>query len=98
MTRVRTRFLTPPYLWALLSIFMKAVMVIDMQGLGMSVLRHMSTLKDMSKIATGNYPEIAGNIFLVNPPWGFQSKSMRPSHMVTKHPFACVCVCVCVCA
>jgi hypothetical protein len=52
----------------------QAVMVIDMKGLNMSILRHLSTLKELSKIATHNYPEIAGTIFLVNPPWGFQSK------------------------
>mmetsp|Transcript_17376 Transcript_17376/g.51399 ORF Transcript_17376/g.51399 Transcript_17376/m.51399 type:complete len:323 (-) Transcript_17376:158-1126(-) len=51
----------------------QAVMVIDMQGLGMSILRHLSTLKEMSKIASGNYPEITRTIFLVNPPWGFQT-------------------------
>lgn len=49
-------------------------MVIDMQGLGMSVLRYIATLKEMSKIATHNYPEIASSIYLVNPPWGFQSE------------------------
>ena len=42
-------------------------------GLSMSVMRYMSSLKEMTKIATGNYPEIAEKIFLVNPPWGFQT-------------------------
>eukprot|EP00035_Acanthoeca_spectabilis_P039578 m.63551 g.63551 ORF g.63551 m.63551 type:complete len:320 (+) comp9663_c0_seq4:482-1441(+) len=51
----------------------QAIMVIDMQGLGMSVLRYIATLKEMSKIATHNYPEIASSIYLVNPPWGFQT-------------------------
>jgi hypothetical protein len=58
-------------------------MVIDMQGLGMSVLRHMSTLKEMSKIATHNYPEIAGTIYLVNPPWGFQSEWLSDATSIT---------------
>lgn len=63
----------------------QALMVVDMKGLGMSALRHMSLVKKIAKIGPQSYPEIMKTVVILNAPsvishfWHFMGPILPPN-------------------
>ena len=63
----------------------QALMVIDMKGLGLSALRHVSLVKRIAKIGPQSYPEIMKTVVVLNAPsvishfWHFMGPILPPN-------------------